>query len=892
MIGDDKKFANTLAIAGIIILVVFSVIFLSITWLSKQKAEEINMALYSGTLDKTGAEVEYIFRRTAFTTKNFYFNIQDSPEFEYHDEILEEFIVAYLGLDSTSTGVWLYHLPETTENQDGTETEKSAQTFSYWLNDNSQPLLLDEKSTIDQIAGIQKLCQRDKDYAIEFLKHGSPDSTAIIRCSRILIDENDEKIGVFGIDISFNKILATIQASDIESGDYIYLLDPQKRVLVHPDTDLIGLSEKDTVSNNKLNRFFREKHQDGVKVYDPDSMRYVFQLVRSLELIEGKPGWEMGMRLPVSVARKDYVPIRNFMLLVGFCSFFLMGLFIIYSVFRWKREKEEKEHTEVLLSSSYAQLLSYMEGSEHVNIYSLDRNYSYLNFNSFHREEMQRNFGQRPKKGDNILKLMPDKIGRILKRHFDRALAGEQFMMTIEYESAYYQQIFNPIYDSQNNVAGLTCNFIDITDKVIAQKELEQYREHLEELVDERTKELRNQKEFFQMLIDQVPNQIFVRNREGVYVLVNKACAKAFGMTIEEMVGKTVKETHYDPMEAEVFAMEDQAILKDDIVVSFEDHVINKNGDDFWVIINKTRVSLKNDLFVMGVFVDITYLKTTETRLQQANNELNETISKLKNIQFKLIESEKMASLGQLMGGIAHEINNPINFVAGNVRPLLQDFEDVRAMLTEIQQMGDEAEELKEVIKKYDINLLINEMELLMKGISEGAIRISDIVNNLKTFARPSSEDFVKADIIEGLISTINLVRYKIRNRIEIETDIEDLPKIRCIPAKLNQVFLNLINNAVQAIPDKGKISISAKMTDSGEIKIEIADTGEGIPESIRTRVFDPFFTTKEVGTGTGLGLSLSFSIIKQHKGEIFFLPNEPKGTVFSVVLPVDAIFD
>lgn len=890
MPGNDKKFANTLAIAGVIILVVFSAIFLVITWLSKEKAEEINVALYSGVLERTGDEVERIFEATSSITDNFCYNIQDSSGFEYQSEILENFVFSYLNLDTISSGVWLYHLPEADASAKGKRL--SPVSLRYWQNDRGDPVTINKKKTDPYQRVFRKMCERDTEYEVEYVEMGAPDSASIIRCTKLLIDENANVFGVFGIDIPYRSVLGVLAKADRESGSYMYLIDSKKRVLSHPDPDIEGLSVRDTTGNKALARLFAGPVNGKKMQYDPGTGKYIFRLATALELKKGAPGWELGMRLPVGVARKDFVPIRNLMLLVGFLSFFLMGIFIIYSVFRWKREKEEKEQTEVLLSSSYAQLLSYMEGSEHVNIYSLDRNYNYLNFNSFHREEMQRNFGQRPKKGDNILHLLPDKIGRILKGHFNRALAGEQFMLTIEYDSAYYQQIFNPIYDHENKVEGLTCNFIDITDKVIAQKELEQYREHLEDLVDERTKELRNQKDFFQTLIDQVPNQIFVRNRDGVYVLVNKACAKAFGMTIEEMLGKNVRETHYDKKEAEVFLMEDQAILKDDIVVSYEDHVRNKKGNEFWVIINKTRVSLQNDLFVMGVFVDITYLKTTETRLQQANHELNQTISKLKNIQFKLIESEKMASLGQLMGGIAHEINNPINFVAGNVRPLLQDFEDVRSLLKEISEMGEEGEEIRKLINKYDIGFLINEMELLLKGISEGAVRISDIVNNLKTFARPGSEDYVKADIVEGLKSTINLVRYKIRNRIEIETDIRDLPRIWCIPAKLNQVFLNLINNAVQAITDKGVIKISAYPESEDEVKIEIADTGYGIPESIKTKVFDPFFTTKEVGTGTGLGLSLSFSIIKQHKGEIFFRPNKPRGTIFTVTLPVNEIFD
>lgn len=874
-----KNFANTLAIAGITVLVSFSAIFLVITYLSKQKAEEINYALYTGILDKKGSEIESLFNAASLISQNFSLNVNISDQELFHSNSMQVLLNSYIQTDSSFSGLW-YYMDMISSDQ------KDQYNGTYWKNQQGSIVRLSGSDMGAFEVDYDQVRSRDINYEVKYTLN-TPDGNPVLRCTYLLKDSDGTAFGLFGVDVSFDQVVSSIKHAEMESGPFIYFVDNQHIVRKHPNDELVGISVDDTVARPELKSMFWFDHNLEYKIYDSQSRQYIFRFNRTLNLGESHHRWCLGMNLPANVARKDFIPIRNFMLLVGFFSFFLIGVFVIYAVFRWKKEKEEREETELLLSSSYAQLLSYIEGSEHVNIYSIDRNYRYLNFNSYHWQEMKRAYGQKPQKRDNILDLLPARISKILKNHYDRALSGEHFMLTIEYENTYYQQIFNPIFDNQNKVIGLTCNFIDITDKVIAQKELEQYREHLEELVDERTVELRRQKEFFQMLIDQVPNQIFVRDRDGVYILANKACAKAFGMTIEDMIGKTIVETHHDKEEAEVFAMEDAAILKDDIVVSFEAHVKNNLGEENWVIVNKTRVSLQDDLFVMGVFVDITYLKTTESRLQEANIELNETISKLKNIQFKLIESEKLASLGQLMGGIAHEINNPINFVAGNVRPLVQDFEDIRTLLAEIKEMGEEMSPVKELIRKYDVDFVIKEIESLLGGIKEGALRIGDIVNNLKTFAKPSSEDFVRADIVEGLISTINLIRYKIRNRITITTHIDELPQIVCIPAKLNQVFLNIVNNAVQSIEDKGEITITAKKISEVRVKIEIIDTGSGISEEIKNKVFDPFFTTKEVGDGTGLGLSLSFSIIKQHFGEISFSPNKPKGTVFTIVLPI-----
>ncbi|MEL6562484.1 MAG: hypothetical protein AAFQ94_30220, partial [Bacteroidota bacterium] len=504
-----KNFANTLAIAGITVLVSFSAIFLVITYLTKQKAEEINYALYTGILDKKGSEIESLFNAASLVSQNFSLNVNIATQELFYTNSMQVLLNSYIQTDSSFTGLW-YYIDVVSADQ------KGKYTGAYWSNQQGNIVRLSKSDMGAFSVDYDLIKSRDLDYEVTFTRD-TPDGRPVLRCTYLLKDSGGVAFGMFGVDVSFDQVVSSIEHSEMESGPFIYFVDDQHIVRKHPNDELVGISITDTVARPELKRMFWFDHEQEYKIYDSQSRQYIFRFNRTLNLGESRHGWCLGMNLPADIARKDFIPIRNFMLLVGFFSFFLMGIFVIYAVFRWKKEKEEREETELLLSSSYAQLLSYMEGSEHVNIYSIDKNYRYLNFNSFHWQEMKRVYGQKPQKGDNILDLLPDTISKILKNHYDRALSGEHFMLTIEYENAYYQQIFNPILDNQNKVIGLTCNFIDITDKVIAQKELEQYREHLEELVDERTVELRRQKEFFQMLIDQVPNQIFVRDGDGVY---------------------------------------------------------------------------------------------------------------------------------------------------------------------------------------------------------------------------------------------------------------------------------------------------------------------------------------------------------------------------------------
>lgn len=290
--------------------------------------------------------------------------------------------------------------------------------------------------------------------------------------------------------------------------------------------------------------------------------------------------------------------------------------------------------------------------------------------------------------------------------------------------------------------------------------------------------------------------------------------------------------------------------------------------------------------------------RTMELKL--TNDELNKTLTDLKETQTQLVESEKMASLGQLTAGIAHEINNPINFVTANVKPLKRDVDILIELIGKIENIAatkiDTSEKEKQIATlktEYDFDYLKEEISFLLKGINEGSTRTAEIVKGLRIFSRVDEDDIKRADINEGLDSTIIIVNNLLNGKITIEKRYGSIPLIECYPGKLNQVFLNLITNAIYAVNAKfdgeqgGNIIITTTTLDDAKIRISIADNGIGMNEATLKKLFEPFFTTKPVGEGTGLGLSISYNTIKKHNGIIMVNSKLNEGTTFTIDIPI-----
>ena len=295
------------------------------------------------------------------------------------------------------------------------------------------------------------------------------------------------------------------------------------------------------------------------------------------------------------------------------------------------------------------------------------------------------------------------------------------------------------------------------------------------------------------------------------------------------------------------------------------------------------------------------------TALEQAKK-LEETLDELKRTQSQLIQSEKMSSLGQLVAGIAHEINNPVGFISSNVEHAKTHISDLLYLLRLYQQNYPEpTEEIQEAIEQVDLQFIEEDLPNILSSMQGGSQRIAQIVLSLRNFSRLDESELKAVNIHEGLESVLCMVRYYLdQNKIDLVTAYNDLPLVECFPSYLNQVFMCMITNAIEAIaitkqhllanlnpslskeqPDVLTISIRTERSDADRVAIFIADNGCGMTEDVQKKMFDPFFTTKPVGKGTGMGLALAYkTIVEQHGGDLR-CKSSPKGTEFCITIPI-----
>lgn len=284
-------------------------------------------------------------------------------------------------------------------------------------------------------------------------------------------------------------------------------------------------------------------------------------------------------------------------------------------------------------------------------------------------------------------------------------------------------------------------------------------------------------------------------------------------------------------------------------------------------------------------------MRTAQEELRQRFDELQQTNQKLEQAQNQLLQSDKMASIGQLAAGVAHEINNPVGFVSSNLHTLRQYVASLLQLADAYgrcsQPAGDEAaRELRGVLKAVELDYLKDDLPQLLDESADGLARVKKIVQDLKDFSRVDQSDWQLADLNAGLESTLNVVLHEVKYKAEIVRRLQPLPLVMCLAGQLNQVFMNLIVNASQAITGHGTITLASGAVDSW-VWVQVDDTGSGMSVEVRRRIFEPFYTTKDVGKGTGLGLSLSFSIVQRHGGVIQVRSQPGAGSQFRVWVPV-----
>jgi signal transduction histidine kinase len=305
---------------------------------------------------------------------------------------------------------------------------------------------------------------------------------------------------------------------------------------------------------------------------------------------------------------------------------------------------------------------------------------------------------------------------------------------------------------------------------------------------------------------------------------------------------------------------------------------------------------------VQGIFWDVTERKRAEEQLVHQNEQLQEMArsereahAQLKLTQSQLVQQEKLASLGQIVAGVAHEINNPVAFVSNNVAVLGRDVNEMRDILALYAEadhliatgLPELAARIAQYRERVDMTYTLGNIQGLLHRSRDGLKRIQQIVGHLRLFAHLDEGDVNEADLNDGIESTAAIIVGHARKRqVRLAMDLGPLPPVTCNAARINQVVMNLLTNAIDACSEGGQVSIRTHKTEQG-VAIEVSDTGCGIPPEVRDRIFDPFFTTKPVGQGTGLGLSISYGIIKDHGGAIEVRSEPGHGAQFVVSLPL-----
>ena len=420
----------------------------------------------------------------------------------------------------------------------------------------------------------------------------------------------------------------------------------------------------------------------------------------------------------------------------------------------------------------------------------------------------------------------------------------------------------------------------------------------------------RKNERVFKTLIANLPQKVLLKDKTSRFIYCNEKYAESVGLTVDDVIGKT----DYDfcpPEIAEKYIKGDQAVIES--AETIEDVFrYEKQGEEFITRVLKTAVKNETGQVegVLCVFEDFTNRVKYEEEIKQANKDLESTNTQLKETQGQLVQNEKLASIGQLAAGVAHEINNPLGFVNSNSSTLEKYLSSIMSVLgayeaaiQSLQQEGPDG--LDEAVKKINdtkedvqIDFILEDIPELFSDSREGVDRIIKIVKSLRDFSRiDQMEDFSGYDLNHGLDTTLVVAKNELKYAANIEKDYSDLPEIFCNSGQLNQVFLNILVNAAQAIASQqqdemGTIRIITYQEDDYAV-CEISDNGSGISQENVSKIFDPFFTTKPVGEGTGLGLNVSYDIIvNKHKGKLSVESEVGQGTTFIIKIPVNLEFD
>ncbi|MCJ8279807.1 MAG: ATP-binding protein [Rivularia sp. ALOHA_DT_140] len=438
--------------------------------------------------------------------------------------------------------------------------------------------------------------------------------------------------------------------------------------------------------------------------------------------------------------------------------------------------------------------------------------------------------------------------------------------------------------------------------------------------------------EIFTKLARTFPEPLILLNSEGEVLKINPALTKMLGYKSKQLENKLLYDIVNEPSNEVInylqacsksrqmiigclnFCQPDTKIL----ACRCEGAVIKPSSPSSPAIIMirlENRTSANKNFIVLNEQIDNELIKEvykrkqvesalrkSELELRQKAKDLEDILGELRSTQSKLIQSEKMSALGQMVAGVAHEINNPVSFIYGNIMPANLYAEDLIRIIELYQKnYPNPVEEIQEEIEAVELDFIKKDFVQLLNSMKNGTERIKDIVLSLRNFSRLDEAEFKLVDIHEGIDSTLLILQNRLKStsnhpEIDVVKKYSSLPKVDCFAGQINQVFMNIIVNAIDALDDDIKqnqdfqpqIRISTELSGNNNIAIRIADNGSGISEEVKSKLFDPFFTTKPIGKGTGLGLSISYQIIvDKHHGKLSCNSSPNKGTEFIIEIPI-----
>ncbi|MCE4537397.1 PAS domain S-box protein [Pelomonas sp. P7] len=445
-----------------------------------------------------------------------------------------------------------------------------------------------------------------------------------------------------------------------------------------------------------------------------------------------------------------------------------------------------------------------------------------------------------------------------------------------------------PLVDAHGEVVGAIETLQDVTRRRQAEDELRRHRGELENLVADRTAELLSTHHELEAFLENASVGIIATANNRV-MRGNKKFAEMFELGGVSPHGLPTRSLFKSDEDFDALGRVAYPVLSEGGSLLHEMEVCTLAGNTLWVqIIAYVANPAEPTAGTWWLLQDRTEVRRVQRELELNYERIKHTNTRLEEAQNQLLQAEKMASIGQLAAGVAHEINNPIGFVSSNLGSLRGYVEPVFGLLALLRKTPPQqlpaalAAELARVDAAVDLGYVEEDLPQLLDESEEGLSRVKKIVQDLKDFSRVDHADWQDADLNAGLDSTLNVVMNEVKYKAEVRKDYGVLPPVRCIAAQLNQVFMNLIVNAAHAIPERGTITLASR-AEGDWVCIEVADTGTGMTEEVRRRIFEPFFTTKPVGKGTGLGLSLSFSIVQKHGGRIEVESQPGIGTRFRV---------